>query len=100
MDETQNKAHREGLESDLRALEKLKRINDSQEFNDYFDLILKTASEKMVWAFVGDNVKTWDDFLKVRGEVVSYLFPIQEVRGADAMEKHLKEQLDSYYKQQ
>lgn len=98
MDE--HKAHKEGLESDLRALEKLKRINNSQEFNDYFDLILKTASEKMVWAFVGDNVKTWDDFLKVRGEVVSYLFPIQEVRGADAMEKHLKEQLDSYYKQQ
>lgn len=100
MDDTQHKAHKEGIESDLKALEKLKRINNSQEFNDYFDLILKTASEKMVWAFVGDNVKTWDDFLKVRGEVVSYLFPIQEVRGADAMEKHLKEQLDSYYKQQ
>lgn len=99
-EEAQTKAHEDGIKSDLRALEKLKRINGSQEFNDYFDLILKTASEKMVWAFVGDNVKTWDDFLKVRGEVVSYLFPIQEVRGADAMEKHLKEQLDSYYKQQ
>jgi hypothetical protein len=96
-DQKQAEAYKTGMESDLKALSKLRKIDQSQEFNDYFDLILDTAAKKMFTAFVGDNVKTWDDFLKVRGEVVAYLFPIQEVRGADAMEKQIKEQLNSYY---
>lgn len=96
----EDKKHKEALESDLRALNKLKRINDSDEFNAYFDLILDTAAKKMFTAFTNEGVKTWEDFLKLRGEVVAYLFPLQEVRGADALEKQLKEQLSSYYGKQ
>lgn len=94
------KKREEGIKRDIKALDKLRKINQSDEFNDYFDLILKTAGEKMIWAFTGDNVKTWDDFLKVRGEIVAYLYPIQEVRGADAMKKHLEEQLRNFYGQE
>lgn len=87
----------DGIKADIHALDKLKKINKSQEFNDYFDLILKTAADKMIWSFTGENVKTWEDFLKVRGEIVAYLYPIQEVRGADAMQKYLLEQLQNFY---
>lgn len=92
--------HQEALEADLRALKKLKKINNSDEFNAYFDLILDTAAKKMFTAFTGEGVKTWEDFLKIRGEIVAYLYPIQEVRGADAMEKAIKEQLVQYYGKQ
>lgn len=94
---TADKNYQKGLEDDIRAYSRLKAINRSREFNDFFDLLLKTVSEKMLWAFTGDNVKSYEDFLKIRGEVVSYLYPIQEVRGAGVMEKHLKEQLDKFY---
>jgi len=98
-DAAQAKAHKEGLEEEVKTYAKLKRLNQSQELSDFLDLLVKTSAQKMIWAFIGDNVKTWDDFLKVRGEVVAYMYPIQEIRGADAMEKHLKGQLDSFYKQ-
>lgn len=91
---------KQGIEQDLKAYKKLQKINKSEEFNDFFDLITKTAADKMVWAFTGDNIKSWDDFLKVRGEIISYLYPLQEVRSADAMAQHLKDQLDSYYNKQ
>lgn len=97
MDEAE--AHKQGLNDQLKAYQKLKKINSSVEFNDFFDLIIKTASDKMIWAFTGDNIKTMDDFYKVRGEVISYLYPIQEIKGADAMSKQLTQQLNEYYNQ-
>lgn len=92
------KQHEDGLRADIKAYSALKSINKSVELDAFMDLLLKTAAMKMQWAFVGDNVKTWEDFLKVRGEIVSYLYPIQEVRGADAMINHLNEQLKEIYK--
>jgi hypothetical protein len=101
MDEQkQAEAYKEGIEKDLKGLAKLRKIDQSQEFNDYFDFVLDTVSKKMFTAFTGDNVKTWDDFLKIRGEVVAYLYPIQEVRSAEAVEKQLKERLNSFYGKQ
>lgn len=88
----------EALIEDMKAYSKLKKLSKNDELNEFMDLLVRTASQKMVWAFTGDNIKSWDDFCKVRGEIVSYLFPIQEVRGAEAMEKHIKQQLDTYYK--
>lgn len=97
MDEDTKKV-KDSIEKDIRAYKKLKDVGRSDELNTFLDLLLKTAAEKMVWSFIGDNVKTWDDFMKVRGEVVSYLYGVQEVRGADAMVKHLEEQLRNFYR--
>ena len=92
------KKHEEGLRADIKAYSALKNINKSTELDAFMDLLVKTAAMKMQWAFIGDNIKSWDDFLKLRGEVVSYLYPIQEVRGADSMVQHLTEQLNEIYK--
>lgn len=97
MDEV--KQHKDDLNKQLKAYAKLKKINHSEEFNEFFDLITRTAADKMMWAFMGDNVKTLEDWYKVKGEVTSYLYPLQEVRGAEAMSIHIKEQLDAYYNQ-
>jgi hypothetical protein len=97
-EEDQAKAYQDGLQKEINAYGKLKDIGQSKELSDFLDLLMDTAAQKMSWAFIGDNVKSWEDFLKVRGEIVSYLFPIQEIRGADAMEKQLKSQLDQFYK--
>lgn len=87
----------------IKAYEKLRKIADTDEFKDFFDFQLKTVADKMLWCFTtgkdGDNVKSWDDFCRVRGEIVARLHPIQEVNGAEAMKKYLKKQLDDYYKQ-
>lgn len=102
-EKAQAELYKQDLEAQAKAYKKLQKIGQSQEFNDFFDFQLKTVAEKMLWAFTsgkdGDNVKNWDDFCKVRGEVVARLHPIQEVRGADAMIAHFKKQLDDYYKQ-
>lgn len=95
MDEAEQ--HKSAINDQLKVYARLNRINNSQEFNDFFDLVQRTVSEKMIWAFTGDNIKTMDDFYKVRGEIISYLYPMQEVRGAEALSKQLKEQLESYY---
>lgn len=95
MDDTQT----EGIKKDLEALSKLEKINKSAEFNDYFDFILKTAADKMLWAFIGDGIKTWDEFLKTRAEITAYLFPIQEVRSATAMKERLNQSLKDIYGQ-
>lgn len=92
-------ARKKAVNQDIKHYKELKKINSSDEFNTYFNLLTKTAADKMLWAFTGDNVKTFDDFLRARGEVTSYLYPIQEVRGADAMAKHLEQQLNEYYNQ-
>lgn len=98
MEEKKAKAQKEAVEKELNAYTKLAKLGDNKALNDFLDLIIKTTAEKMVWTFTGDNIKSWEDFLKVRGEIVSYLFPIQEIRGAKAMQQHLREQLDTYYK--
>lgn len=95
--EEDTKKRAEGLKADMKAYAKLKKLSNSAEINELIDLFIKTASEKMVWAFAGDNIKNWDEFCKTRGEIVAYLYPIQEIRSASAMEEHIKTQLDTYY---
>lgn len=94
----------QGLKDQIKEYEKLKRVGSSKEIQDFFDFQLKTVADKMIWAFTtgknGDNIQNWDDFCKVRGEIVARLHPIQEVMGAEAMVTYLKEQLDSFYSKQ
>lgn len=96
-EEKRAKEYAKGIKKDIKGYKKLKSLNKSEELDTFLDLLVKTAGDKMVWAFTGDNIKSWDDFCKVRGEIISYLYPIQEIRGADSMVKHLEQQLDSYY---
>lgn len=95
---------KEAQEEQIKAYKKLSKISDSQEFKDYFEFQLKTVADKMIWAFTtgkdGDNVKNWDDFCRVRGEVIARLHPIQEVNSAPGTAKYLKDQLDRYYAKQ
>lgn len=103
--------YKKAQEDQIKAYEKLRKIADSQEFKDFFDFQLKTVADKLIWAFTShvekdgdvkrsvDNINNWDEFCKVRGEIVARLHPIQEVNGAEAMKKYLKKQLDDYYKQ-
>lgn len=100
-DKAQAKAHKEALEQEIKAYKKLRDIKKSEELGTFLDLLMKTAGQKMMWAFTtgkdGDNVKSWEDFVKVRGEILAYLYPIQEIHGADAMIKHLQSELTRYY---
>lgn len=88
----------------IKAYKKLQKIADSEEFNEYFDYQIKTVADKMIWCFTtskdGDNIKSYEDFCKVKGEIVARLQPIQDIYGAENMVTYLQSQLDNYYKKQ
>lgn len=90
----------DSIRKDIKNYEALGKINKSDEFNEFFKLQINTVADKMLFAFIGNNVKDWNDFCKIRGEITAMLYPIQEVRGADAMKKQLLEQLNSFYGKQ
>ena len=94
------KLHKEAIEEELKSYAKLERINKSDEFNDFFNLQIDTVSKKMLTCFTGSGPKDWDEFCRIRGEVIGILYPIQQIRGAKVMQKQLKEQLDSFYNQE
>lgn len=91
---------KQALKDDIKNYRGLRAINNSDEFNTFFDLQVKTVAHKMMTLFTGTGPKDWDEFCRIRGEVVAALYPIQEVRGADAMIKHLTEQLNQLYNSQ
>ena len=96
--------HQKALEEQIKAYTKLKKISNSDEFKEYFEFLIKITADKMLWAFTtgknGDNIKNWDDFCKVRGEIIARLQPVQEIYGAESITKTLKDQLDNYYRSQ
>lgn len=91
------KAHEDAVKRDLKNYAKLERINSSDEFNDFFALQIDTVAQKMLALFTGNGPKDWDEFCKVRGEVVAILYPVQQIRGAKVMKKQLSDQLNEYY---
>lgn len=97
MDDTQKRA----LESEAKAFKKLSKIKESDEFRVYFEHQLNIVSQKLIWAFTtgkdGDNVQNWDDFCKVRGEIVARLQPIQDVYAAQGIADHLTQQIKQFY---
>lgn len=99
MEEEKVKQYEAALKEDLKNYKKLEQINKSDEFNDFFELQVTTVVGKMLQCFTGTGPKDWDEFCRIRGEVIGMLYPIQQVRGAKAMQKQLKEQLDSMYNQ-
>lgn len=91
------KQYEEAIKQDLKAYSKLEKINKSDEFNDFFDLQMTTVVQKMLSVFTGNGPKNWEDFQRIRGEVVAYLYPIQQIRGAKVLKRQLKDQLDQLY---
>lgn len=87
----------DNIRKDIRNYEKLSKIKNSDEFKDFFELQLNTVTQKMLLAFTSDHIKSWEDFVKVKGEVTAYLYPIQEVYSADAAKKQLLASLKEYY---
>lgn len=97
MEEQQAKAQKEAVESEFVNYTKLDRINDSEEFNAFFDLQIDTASQKIMSLFTGNGPKDWNEFCRIRGEVIGIIYPIVQIRGANVMKDQLKDQLNSYY---
>lgn len=91
------KAHKEGVEKDIRKLEALKRLNGNPDAEPVFELLINTAVERMIGAFTSDKIKTMEDWYKEKGRVEADLFPLQEIRGAEAMRDALKARLNEYY---
>lgn len=96
MDESK---HEEALKEDLKAYKKLEKINKSAEFDDYFQYQITQTVQKMLKLFTEDGPKNWDEYCKLRGEVLGMLVPIQQIRGAKFVAQKLQEQLDTYYNQ-
>lgn len=90
---------KKAIDKEVNAYRKLKKIQQSEEFDTFFDLLFRTCAQKMIWTFTTDDI-TWEQFQKVKGEITSYLYPIQEVKSASAMEEHLKQQLEEYFSEE
>ena len=88
---------KESMEAELKSYSKLEKINKSDEFNDFFDLQMDTAVQKMLSVFTGKGPANWEEFARVRGEVIGILVPIQQIRGAKFVKKKIQEQLTEYY---
>jgi hypothetical protein len=86
------------FEEQLKGYRKLEKIKGSDEFQDFFDYQVKFAVDRMLYCFIGDNIKTYDDFCRERGKVIATLVPIQEIYDASAAKKRLREQIDDYYR--
>ena len=89
--------HEQALKDEMKVYSKLEKINNSEEFNDFFDLQIDTVVKKMLTCFTGTGPQNWDEFCRIRGEVIGVLFPIQQIRGAKYMKTQLKSQIDEYY---
>lgn len=87
----------DGLKQDLKAYKKLDSINNSPEFDSFFQYQITQVVQKMLKMFTESGPKTWDEFCRLRGEVLGALVPIQQVRGAKYVAKQLQDQLDQMY---
>jgi len=90
----------QGFRDQIKEYRELQAVAEDQAFIAYFDLQLKRAAEKMITAFTSDNVKDWNDFCKLRGEVVARLQPIQEIHSIEAIIANLQQQLEVFKQQQ
>lgn len=92
---------KQALEEDIKAYKKLAKAKNNEEVKEFFRHQIDVVTQKMIWAFTtgkdGDNIKNWDDFCKIKGEIVARLEPIQSVYSAEQMANHLEEQVKRYY---
>lgn len=96
MDQNPEKA-REAIKEEIKRYRDLQHVTDNEAFKAYSSLLIDTVVNKMIWAFTENNIKDWNDFCKLRGEIVARLQPLQEVHGAQAMIEQLTQQLNQYF---
>jgi len=92
--------YKDNIEKDLKAWKDLVKVKDSDELESFMKVLVEAAASNMIQAFTSSDVNSWEDFVEIRGQVKSYLLPIQQVYSAQSMYDHLKQQLDDYYREQ
>lgn len=89
--------NKQALKQEIEAYRKLASLGLTNEFQEYSNRLVKTVTDKMIFAFTSDTVKTIEDYYKLKGEIVARLQPLQEVFEAGAMAQSLEERLKEYY---
>lgn len=97
MDEEQVKQDEEFLKKDIAAWRKLQSVALTDEFDLLRETLIKTVAGKIMLAFTAENIKTIEDFYKIRGEVIARLQPLQEITGAGQIAEQLEQQLKENY---
>lgn len=87
----------QALSEQVAFYRELQNVKNSPDVQKVLDLALKTAAEKTLQVFTSDKVKDWEDFTKERGEIVAYLYLVQEVRGAQAIADFFQTKLNELY---
>ena len=88
---------KQALQEEIQAYRRLQSLGLTEEYQEYSNRLSKTVADKMIYAMTSDNVKTLDDFYRVRGEVIARLQPLQEVFEAGAIANNLEARLKEYY---
>ena len=91
------KVHKKALQEERKHYAELKKLKNSEEFGVYFNLLVEVATKRTL-DLVTAGAKDWEDFQKQRGEIIGFLYPVQEAGAAEAMEKKVKETYEQYYK--
>lgn len=89
--------NKQALQEEIAAYRRLQTLGLTNEFQEYSERLIKTVSEKMIYAFTSESVKTLEDFYRIKGEVVARLQPLQEVFESGAMAANLETRLNEYY---
>jgi len=89
--------NKKALEEEIKAYRKLQGVALTDEFKEFSDRLVKTVTDKMIYAFTSDSIKSWEDYCRVKGEIIARLQPIQEVFEAGSMARSLEERLKEYY---
>lgn len=88
---------KDALQQEIQAYRNLQTIGLTNEFKEYSDRLIKTVTDKMIYAFTSDTVKSIEDYYRIKGEVIARLQPLQEVFEAGAMAANLEARLKEYY---
>jgi len=84
----------------IKEYRELQAVADDAAFTAYLELQLKRTAEKILTLFIGAGVNNWDEFCKVRGEVIARLQPIQEIYSIESIIAHLEQQLEGFKQDQ
>lgn len=89
--------NKKALQEEAQAYRKLQSLGMTEEFKEFSDRLVKTAADKMIYAFTSDSIKSWEDYCRVKGEIIARLQPLQEVFESRAVAMKLEENLKEYY---
>lgn len=90
-------AAKQEILAQIDEFKKLAELKKNEDVKQLFDYQFKVAAQKMVYCFTGDNVKDWNDFCKIRGEIIARMEPIQTIFTAEAASQQLQEQLKTMF---